>query len=144
MSQRRHRTVDNQARTSHISGRMDLSHRPPGPEVDRKNPISAAPGVAYRKSRPSISPLTGRTFGRDFGTSYLLPAQFLSADKNIYPNVQKNLFPVESEPGAKELHIRYHEVEPGVVEGSYHLANIESAELFAFVLENLLGHAIYL
>lgn len=86
----------------------------------------------------------GLTFSFDPANSKAAILTYLSADKNIYPNVQKNLFPVESEPGAKEMHIRYHEVEPGVVEGSYDLANIESAQLFAFVLENLLGHAIYL
>ena len=40
--------------------------------------------------------------------------------------------------------MRYREVEPGIVEGSYDLSHIESAELFAFVLEALLGHAVYL
>jgi hypothetical protein len=84
------------------------------------------------------------TFSFDPANSKTATLNYLSADMNIYPNVQKNLFPVESEPGAKEMHIRYHEIALGVVEGSYDLANIESAQLFAFVLENLVGHAIYL
>ena len=29
------------------SGRMDLNHRPPGPELENQKFISAAPGVAY-------------------------------------------------------------------------------------------------
>jgi len=42
------------------------------------------------------------------------------------------------------MHAQYRETEPGAVEGFYDLAQIESASYFVFVLEALLGHAIYL
>jgi hypothetical protein len=42
------------------------------------------------------------------------------------------------------MHIGYREVEPGALEGSYDVEQIESADYFVFVLEALLGHAIYL
>jgi hypothetical protein len=41
------------------------------------------------------------------------------------------------------MNIRYVQVAPGIVEGSYDLNHIESAKLFVFALETLLGHAIY-
>lgn len=42
------------------------------------------------------------------------------------------------------MHVRYRQAEAGVLEGSYDLQYIESAVYFVLVLENLLGHAIYL
>jgi hypothetical protein len=86
----------------------------------------------------------GLTFSFDPANSKTATITYLSGDKNIFQNVQKNLFPLESEPGAREMHIRYREVERGIVEGSYDLTHIESAELLVFLLEGLLGHAIYL
>jgi len=85
----------------------------------------------------------GLTFSFDPANSKTATITYVSGDKNIFQNVQKNLFPLESEPGAREMHIRYGEVERGKVEGSYDLDHIESAELFVFFLEGLLGHAIY-
>jgi hypothetical protein len=86
----------------------------------------------------------GLTFNFDPAKSKTATISYLSADDNILQNAQKNLFPFESELGAKEMHIRYSRVESGIVAGSYDLSHIESAELFAFALEGLLGHAIYL
>ena len=86
----------------------------------------------------------GLTFSFDPANSKTATIVYLSGDKNIFQNVQKNLFPLEAEPGAREMHVRYREVERGIVEGSYDLDHIESAELFVFFLEGLLGHAIYL
>jgi hypothetical protein len=85
----------------------------------------------------------GLTFTFDPAKSKTATIAYLSGDANILQDVQKNLFPIESEQGAKEMHIRYRQVGPAAVEGSYDLEHIESAELFVFVLESLLGHAIY-
>lgn len=84
----------------------------------------------------------GLAFSFDPGISKTATIAFLSGDKNMLPKVQKRFAPVESETGAKEMHIRYREIAPGVVEGSYDLEHIESAEVFAFVLGALLGHAV--
>jgi hypothetical protein len=86
----------------------------------------------------------GLTFSFDPANSKTATIMYFSGNKNIFQNVQKNLFPLESDPGAREMHIRYREVEPGIAEGFYDLTHIESAELFVFFLEGLLGHAIYL
>jgi len=42
-----------------------------------------------------------------------------------------------------QMHMRYREVEHGAFQGSYDLDQIESADYFVFILEALLGHAIY-
>jgi hypothetical protein len=86
----------------------------------------------------------GVTFSFDPGKSKTATIRYLSGDPNILQNVQKNLFPIQTEPSAGDLHIRYKLVGPGVVEGSYDLENAESAALFEFVLLALLGHAIYI
>ncbi|MGA2847045.1 MAG: hypothetical protein ABSF68_16670, partial [Candidatus Acidiferrales bacterium] len=82
----------------------------------------------------------GLTFYFDPEKSKAATITYLSGDKNILPNVQKHFFPIETEPGAREMHIQYREIAPGVVEGSYDLDHIESAEVFTFVLIALLGH----
>jgi hypothetical protein len=56
---------------------------------------------------------------------------------------QKTYF-AEHGPALTEMHVRYREPEPGAVEGSYDLDQTESTSYFVFVLEALLGHAIYL
>jgi hypothetical protein len=85
----------------------------------------------------------GLTFSFDPAISKTATVTYLSGNANILQNVRKNLFPIETEPGAREMHIRYGQMGSGAVEGAYDLEHIESAEIFVFVLETLLGHAIY-
>lgn len=56
--------------------------------------------------------------------------------------MQKTYF-AERGPALTEMHVRYSEVDPGALEGSYDLEQIESVQYFVFVLEALLGHAIH-
>jgi hypothetical protein len=84
----------------------------------------------------------GMAFYFDPAKSKTATITYLSGDKNSLANVQKHFFPIESEPGAGEMHIRYREIAPGVVEGSCDLDHIESAEIFTFVLMGLLGHSL--
>jgi len=86
----------------------------------------------------------GLTFYFDPDKSKTATVVYLSGDEKSLLNVQKHLFPIESEPGAREMHIRYREIAPGVVEGSYDLEHVESAEIFTFVLVALLGHVVAL
>jgi hypothetical protein len=44
----------------------------------------------------------------------------------------------------KDLAISYHEIAPGVTQGSYTLKEVESTDFFLFVLDGFLGHGIYL
>jgi hypothetical protein len=67
----------------------------------------------------------GVTFSFDPGKSKTATIRYLSGDPNILQNVQKNLFPIQTEPSAGDLHIRYKLVGPGVVEGSYDLEKAE-------------------
>src|ERR1700746_2338995 len=46
------------------SGRMDLNHRPPGPEEGGRKHLSAASGVAYRTARPFTLLLKWTEVGR--------------------------------------------------------------------------------
>ena len=84
----------------------------------------------------------GLAFNFDPSRSKTATITYLSGDKKIFANVQEHLFPVVSEPGVREMHIRYREIAPGVVEGSFDLEHIESVEVFGFVLVMLLGHMV--
>jgi hypothetical protein len=84
----------------------------------------------------------GLAFNFDPSRSKTATITYLSGDKKILANVQEHLFPAVSEPGVREMHIRYREIAPGVVEGSFDLEHIESAEVFGFVLVMLLGHMV--
>jgi len=85
----------------------------------------------------------GLTFQFNPRKSNTATVTYLSGDEKILSKVEKHLFPTEHDPGAAALHIQYRQPEPGVVEGSYDLADADSAASFIFVLEALLGHAIY-
>jgi hypothetical protein len=108
-----------------------------GAAVDATSPL-AGPNSSVIADDRAI----GLTFYFDPDKSKTATITYLSGDKNILQNVQKHLFPIETEPGAREMHIRYREMAPGVVEGSYDLEHIESAEVFTFVLIALLGHVV--
>ena len=87
----------------------------------------------------------GIVFNYDRRKSGTATITYLSDDKNILPKIERELFPSDSEPQAtKDLHIRYRELEPGVVEGFYELRHAEPIDWFFFVMMGYLGHAVYL
>lgn len=86
----------------------------------------------------------GLTFSFDPGKSKTATIVYLSGEENILRDVQRNFFPIQSELGARELNIQYKQTGPGVVEGTFDLTHIESAEIFTFVLEAMLGHVAYI
>ncbi len=47
-------------------------------------------------------------------------------------------------PTEPQMRIQYREVKTGVLEGTYDVEQLETADAFAFVLEGLLGRAIYI
>ena len=110
-----------------------------GASTDPTSPFAAKSYLTLRDDQA-----IGLTFSFDPDKSKTATVTYLSADKNILPIVQKNLFQVEYEPGGREMHIRYREILPGIVEGSYDLDHIESGEVFNFFLMALLGHVIAL
>ena len=110
-----------------------------GASTDPTSPFAAKSYLTLRDDQA-----IGLTFSFDPDKSKTATVTYLSADKNILPMVQENLFQVEHEPGGREMHTRYREILPGIVEGSYDLDHIESAEVFSFFLMALLGHVIAL
>jgi hypothetical protein len=69
---------------------------------------------------------------------------YLSGAKDALEIVQKGLFPAQSDPDSiKDLRIRYCEIAPGVVQGSFDLVHSEPVWYFTFVLMALLGHGVY-
>jgi hypothetical protein len=113
---------------------------------DKKGASSdpTSPFVGENSSIIADDRAIGLTFYFDPDKSKTATVTYLSGDEKSLQNVQKHLFPIESEPGAREMNIRYREIAPGVVEGSYDLEHIESAEIFTFVLVALLGHVVAL
>jgi hypothetical protein len=85
----------------------------------------------------------GLTFNFDPDNSKTATITYLSADENSLQSIEKNLFS-ERERGVRELQVRHSEPAPGALEGSYDLEEIESAEYFVFILEALLGHAVFI
>jgi hypothetical protein len=84
----------------------------------------------------------GLTFSYSPGKSKLATIDYLSANADSLRCLQKALFN-PNEPGVGEMHAQYGEVQRGVLEGTYNLEQIESAQYFVFVLEALLGHPIF-
>jgi hypothetical protein len=85
----------------------------------------------------------GLTFSFDPDKSKTAMITYISGDENSLHRFQKDYFS-ERSPAMTQMRVRYREAEPGALEGSYNLEQIESADSFVFVLEALLGHAIYL
>jgi hypothetical protein len=71
---------------------------------------------------------------------------YLSDAKDILPIVQKGLFPATAawDPVlVKDLNIRYLEIAPGVVQGSFDLLHSEPASFFFLCLLAAFGHGVY-
>lgn len=86
----------------------------------------------------------GLTFSFDPVKSKTATVTFLSQDESNLRKVQRFFSLLKSNKEFSELRIGFHETAPGVVEASFDLTKIESADLFDFVLSSLLGHAIYI
>ena len=110
----------------------------------RNNAASTDPTVPFGRSQgeEQDDKAIGLTFSFDPGKANTATITYLSGNENGLAAIQKNMFS-ERERGVREMHARYRELESGALEGSYNLEQIESAEYFVFVLEGLLGHAIY-
>ena len=105
-----------------------------GASTDPTSPFAAKSYLTLRDDQA-----IGLTFSFDPDKSKTATVTYLSADKNILPMVQENLFEVEHEPGGREMHTRYREISPGIVEGSYDLDHIESGEVFIFLPDGAPG-----
>ena len=85
----------------------------------------------------------GLAFSFDPDRSKTATVTYLSEDENTLQSIQKSLLNMR-EPGAREIHAQYHEVQHGALEGAYALEQVDSAQYLVFVLAGLLGHAIFI
>ena len=69
---------------------------------------------------------------------------YLSGDTSIATKPSSSPLGMGRSPESNGLDIRYRELAPGIVEGSYSLEQSQAVQFFLFVLEGTLGHAVYL
>jgi len=87
----------------------------------------------------------GLVFNFDSAQDRTATITYLSGAKDVLEIIQAGLFPPRSEPDSvKDLRIQYHEIAPGVVQGSFNLVHSEPVWYFTFVLMAALGHGVYL
>jgi hypothetical protein len=86
----------------------------------------------------------GLTFVLDPQGGRSATVTYLSGDSTIGSKPSDSPLGMASAPEAKGLNIKYRELSPGVVQGSYSLEHLQAEQFFLFVLVDALGHAIYL
>ena len=107
---------------------------------------SADPSSPFGGPNPAIpdEKAIGLTFNFDPGKGRSATITYLSGDKDIVAKMRSSFLAMGTEPQAEDLHVKFRKVEPGVVEGSYNLEHSGPVQYFFFVLEAMLGHAVYL
>jgi hypothetical protein len=108
-----------------------------GAEQDPSSPFNRGWG---KTSDPQA---IGLTFSFDPDKSKVATITYLSRDETSLQRIKREYF-AEHGPAETQMHIQYREIEAGALEGTYNIEQLETADAFAFVLEGLLGHAIYL
>ncbi len=111
-------------------------YRKSGAQTDPTSPFCAC--AAMNADDQAI----GLTFSFDPRKSNAATITYLSGNENGLRSFQEKYFR-ERSPAATQMHAQYREVDAAAIEGSYDVDQIESADYFLFVLEALLGHAIY-
>jgi len=101
--------------------------------------------IAGRKSAnfPDESAI-GLTFVFDPRIGRSATITYLSGDKSNGTKPSESPLGMARATEAKGLDIKYRELSPGVVEGTYSLDHLQPMRFFLFVLDAILGHAIYL
>ena len=108
-----------------------------GAQTDPTSPF--VQGAGERSDLMAI----GLTFSFDPNRSKTATITYLSRDENSFQRFEKLYFS-ERSPATTAMHIQYRQMQPEALEGSYDLEEIESAQYLVFILEGLLGRAIYL
>jgi hypothetical protein len=81
-------------------------------------------------------------FDRSNGTTAKIT--YLTGDMSLGSRPDATLLSMGKGPGAAALDIKYREVAPAVLEGSYTLKKLGQVQFFFFVLMGMLGHAVFL
>jgi hypothetical protein len=86
----------------------------------------------------------GLTFVFDASRGRSATITYLSGDHSMPNRAHASLLGMGQAREARDLDIKYRELAPGVAQGSYALERREPIQFFLFVLDGILGHAIYL
>lgn len=112
-----------------------------------KSQAQADPSSPYGGRKSANFPdqqAIGLTFVIDPPGERSATVTYLSRDSTVGARPTDTPLGMARAPEAKGLDIKYRELSPGVVQGSYSLEHPEAVQFFLFVLEGTLGHAIYL
>jgi hypothetical protein len=86
----------------------------------------------------------GLTFVFDPSRGRSATITYLSGDNSMPKRANASLLGMGQAREARDLDIKYRELAPGVAQGSYSLERMEPIQFFLFILDGILGHAIYL
>ena len=86
----------------------------------------------------------GLTFGFDQSKARQVSITYLSGDQSVGMKPDASLLSLGRFPEARGLNIKYRELVPGIVEGSYTFKNRGQLQFFLFVFEGMLGHAVFI
>ena len=112
-----------------------------------RSQTQADPSSPFGGRKPANFPdeqAIGLTFVFDPRDGKSATITYLSGDTSIGTKPSSTPLGMGRAPEANALGIRYRERAPGIVEGSYSLEHLEATGFFFFVLEGMLGHAIYI
>ena len=108
-------------------------------QVDPSSPYGGRKSANFPDERA-----VGLTFVFDPESGKSATVTYLSANLSIGSKSSDSPLSMGHAPEAKGLGIKIRELSPGVLEGSYSLERLQALRFFLFVLEGILGHAIYL
>jgi hypothetical protein len=112
-----------------------------------KNQAQTDPSSPYDGRKSANVPdeqAIGLTFVFDPQGGKLATLTYLSGNSKIGQKPSDSPLRMAESSEAKGLDIKYRELSPGVVQGTYSLERFQALQFFLFALEATLGHAIYL
>jgi hypothetical protein len=109
-------------------GRMDPSS-PFGAHVFSKRPDQQAIGL---------------TFAFDQGKGKVVTITYLSDDKSLGTRPEASPLSMWEGSEAEGLDVKYRELAPGVVEGTFTIKNVKQTRFFFFIFRGILGHGVFI
>jgi len=112
-----------------------------------KSQTQADPSSPYGGRKSANFPdeqAVGLAFAFDPESGRSATITYLSGNLSIGSKSSDSPLSMAHAPEAKGLNIKIRELSPGVLEGSYSLEHLEAVRFFLFVLEEVLGHGIYI
>ncbi len=112
-----------------------------------KRPAKLDPSSPFGGRKGANTPdeqAIGLTFGFDQSKGRQVSITYLSGDKSVGVKPDAGLLSMGKLPEARGLDIKYRELAPGIVEGSYTLKYLGQLQIFFFVFDGMLGHALFI